>query len=99
MLEIADPYYFAILSHSGSRGMGAEIARHYTRIAKDICHLPKGAINLSWLDLDTEEGQEYWLAMNLAGDYASANHEQIHLKFRNRMQRTKRKERVIAEVG
>ncbi len=73
--------YFAMLSHSGSRGMGAEIARHYTRIAKDICQLPKGFTELSWLNLDTEEGQEYWLAMNLAGDYSAANHEQIHYRF------------------
>jgi tRNA-splicing ligase RtcB len=29
-------------------------------------------------NLNTEAGQEYWLAMNLAGDYASANHQQIH---------------------
>jgi RNA-splicing ligase RtcB len=28
--------------------------------------------------LNTEAGQEYWFAMNLAGDYASANHHQIH---------------------
>ncbi|MFC2152906.1 RtcB family protein [Bacteroidota bacterium] len=73
--------YFAVLSHSGSRGMGAEIARHYTRIAKDICKLPKGFTELSWLNLDKEEGQEYWLAMNLAGDYSAANHEQIHQRF------------------
>jgi len=73
--------YFAVLSHSGSRGMGAEIARHYTRIAKDICQLPKGATNLSWLSLDTQEGQEYWQAMNLAGDYSAANHEQIHQRI------------------
>jgi len=74
-------FYFAVLSHSGSRGMGAEIARHYTRIAKDICQLPKGATTLSWLNLDTQEGQEYWQAMNLAGDYSAANHEQIHQRI------------------
>ncbi|MDY6801616.1 MAG: RtcB family protein [Bacteroidota bacterium] len=73
--------YFAVLSHSGSRGMGAEIARHYMRIAKDICHLPKGATTLSWLNLDFQEGQEYWQAMNLAGDYSAANHEQIHQRI------------------
>ncbi len=73
--------YFAILSHSGSRGMGAEIAKYYTKIAKDLCHLPKGATNLSWLNLNSEEGQEYWLAMTLAGDYSAANHEQIHLRL------------------
>lgn len=70
--------YLAVLSHSGSRGLGAEIARHYTRVAKQICHLPGEASSLAWLDLNTEAGQEYWLAMNLAGDYASANHHQIH---------------------
>ncbi|HKL09218.1 MAG TPA: RtcB family protein, partial [Bacteroidales bacterium] len=73
--------YFAVLSHSGSRGIGAEIARHYTRIAKDICQLPKGATNLSWLKLDTQEGLEYWQSMNLAGDYSAANHEQIHQRI------------------
>jgi tRNA-splicing ligase RtcB len=33
---------------------------------------------LGWLPLDTEAGQEYWLAMNLMGQYASANHAVIH---------------------
>lgn len=70
--------YLAVLSHSGSRGLGAEIARHYTRVAKQVCLLPGEAASLAWLDLNTEAGQEYWLAMNLAGDYASANHHQIH---------------------
>lgn len=70
--------YLAALSHSGSRGLGATIARHYTQLAKQLCHLPAEASNLAWLDLNTEAGQEYWMAMNLAGDYASANHEQIH---------------------
>lgn len=70
--------YLATLSHSGSRGLGAEIARHYTRLAKAICQLPGEAANLAWLDLNSEAGQEYWMAMNLAGDYASANHQHIH---------------------
>jgi tRNA-splicing ligase RtcB (3'-phosphate/5'-hydroxy nucleic acid ligase) len=70
--------YLALLSHSGSRGLGAEIARHYTRVAKQVCLLPGEASSLAWLDLDSEAGQEYWLAMNLAGEYASANHHQIH---------------------
>lgn len=73
--------YVGLLSHSGSRNFGACIAQHYTQIAKSKCNLPKGAINLAWLDLDTEEGQEYWQAMNLAGDYAKANHEIIHKKI------------------
>ncbi len=70
--------YLAVLSHSGSRGFGANIARHYTKLAMETCKLPQEARHLAWLDLDSELGQEYWLAMNLAGDYASACHHQIH---------------------
>src|SRR5688572_5441338 len=76
--NVAPGQYVAVLSHSGSRGLGANIARHYTKIAMDVCKLPHEAKHLAWLDLNTEAGQEYWLAMNLAGDYASACHHQIH---------------------
>ena len=34
--------------------------------------------HLGWLDMNKEDGQEYWLSMNLAGDYAKACHDQIH---------------------
>ncbi len=75
---LARGQYLALLSHSGSRGFGATIAGHYTKLAMEQCKLPQEAKHLAWLDLDTEAGQEYWLAMNLAGDYASACHHQIH---------------------
>lgn len=31
--------YVGLLSHSGSRGLGANIAQHYTRLAKELCKL------------------------------------------------------------
>ncbi len=73
--------YLGILSHSGSRALGAEIARYYTRVAIDQCPLPKEAQHLAWLDLDTHLGLEYWTAMNLAGEYASACHSDIHRRL------------------
>jgi tRNA-splicing ligase RtcB (3'-phosphate/5'-hydroxy nucleic acid ligase) len=76
--NLAPGQYVALLSHSGSRGLGAGIARHYTKVAMEHCQLPPEARHLAWLDLDTNAGAEYWLAMNLAGDYASACHHQIH---------------------
>ncbi len=81
--NLAPGQYMAVLSHSGSRGLGANMAGHYTKIAMDVCKLPREAKHLAWLDLDTEAGQEYWLAMNLAGDYASACHHQIHERMAN----------------
>ncbi|MEO9803412.1 MAG: RtcB family protein [Reichenbachiella sp.] len=77
-LGMPEGNYLGLLSHSGSRGFGAAIARHYTDVAKNQCLLPRQAQHFAWLDMNSEEGQEYWLSMNLAGDYAKACHDQIH---------------------
>jgi tRNA-splicing ligase RtcB (3'-phosphate/5'-hydroxy nucleic acid ligase) len=81
LLNVPEGRYLALLTHSGSRGLGASIAGHYTKLAKQICKLEGDAAHLAYLDMDSEEGREYWLAMNLAGDYASACHEVIHQKM------------------
>jgi tRNA-splicing ligase RtcB (3'-phosphate/5'-hydroxy nucleic acid ligase) len=71
--------YLALLSHSGSRGTGAQIAAHYSKVAKQAHpDLPPELANLAWLDLSSEAGQEYWAAMELMGQYAAANHALIH---------------------
>ncbi|MEN9640175.1 MAG: hypothetical protein RLZZ262_2044 [Bacteroidota bacterium] len=70
--------YIGLLSHSGSRGMGAAIAGMYTKLASQKCKLPRELQSLAWLSMDSAEGQEYWLSMNLAGDYATACHDVIH---------------------
>jgi len=80
--------YLGLLSHSGSRGLGANIAREYTQIAMQQCRLPKEAKHLAWLDLNTQAGHEYWVAMNLAGDYASACHDHIHRRMANALRLT-----------
>ena len=80
-LKIPKGKYIGLLSHSGSRALGANIANYFTKIAKQKRFLPKEAANLSWLMLDEEEGIQYWKAMNLAGDYASACHHVIHEKI------------------
>lgn len=71
--------YVALLSHSGSRGTGAAVCDTYSAIARN--KLPRKHQDfgrLAWLELDSQEGQEYWAAMNLMGDYAAANHDVIH---------------------
>jgi tRNA-splicing ligase RtcB (3'-phosphate/5'-hydroxy nucleic acid ligase) len=79
--------YIGLLSHSGSRALGANIANYYTKLAISKRRLPQDAKNLAWLTLDEEEGMEYWLAMNLAGDYASACHHVIHAKIAKQLGR------------
>jgi tRNA-splicing ligase RtcB len=74
--------YLALLSHSGSRGAGAQVADHYSRLARDLHpELPPELKYLAWLDMDSEPGQEYFAAMNLMGNYAAANHAMIHQKI------------------
>jgi tRNA-splicing ligase RtcB len=71
--------YVALLSHSGSRGTGAAVCNHYSKIALSrLPDLPRELKRLAWLSLDSPEGQEYWAAMELMGRYAAANHALIH---------------------
>src|SRR6187455_3728897 len=87
VLGVEPGNYVGLLSHSGSRALGANIANHYTKIAISKRRLPQEAKNLAWLSLDEEEGIEYWNAMNLAGDYASACHHVIHEKIAKQLGR------------
>jgi tRNA-splicing ligase RtcB (3'-phosphate/5'-hydroxy nucleic acid ligase) len=71
--------YLALLSHSGSRSVGFKIADCYSKLAMEKHPDLDGSVrHLAWLSLDSEEGQEYWLSMELAGRFASANHYVIH---------------------
>lgn len=71
--------YVALLSHSGSRGSGAQVCTYYSKAARNRHRMLAPHLqHLAWLDLDTEAGQEYWAAMNLMGEYAAANHACIH---------------------
>ncbi|MCI4668158.1 MAG: RtcB family protein [Bacteroidia bacterium] len=87
LVDITDPdnewdlplgTYVGLLSHSGSRALGAGIANHYTKVAMSRTRLARVAKHLAWLDMGSEAGMEYWAAMNLAGDYSSACHRHIH---------------------
>ena len=76
--NLSEGKYVGILSHSGSRGLGAAIADYYTTIAKETCRLPRQAGPFAWLSLKSDAGQEYWKCMEIAGEYSAINHECIH---------------------
>ena len=76
----------AIMTHSGSRGVGYKIASHYIQLAKQetqqaVGGVPKG---YEWLSMNRDSGREYFRAMSLMGDFAHANHEIIHDEFLSR---------------
>ncbi|MCX7952416.1 MAG: RtcB family protein [Deltaproteobacteria bacterium] len=72
--------FLGLVSHSGSRGFGAKVCQYYSNMAKRVNPKSKEAQHLSWLNIPGE-GEEYWTAMSLAGDYASANHFLIHRRI------------------
>jgi tRNA-splicing ligase RtcB len=79
MFGLEPGIYLALLSHSGSRGVGAKIADRYSKLAREKHpDLDASVKYLAWLSLDSEDGQEYWISMELAGRFASANHNIIH---------------------
>src|SRR5215216_1961422 len=79
LLGLQPGEYLALLSHSGSRSVGFKIADYYSKLARGkYPNLEQTIRQLAWLSLDSEEGQEYWLSMELAGKFASANHYVIH---------------------
>jgi tRNA-splicing ligase RtcB len=78
-LSLEPGEYLALLSHSGSRGTGAQVCDFYSKRAMARHEqLPKEMSRLAWLSLAEADGQEYWAAMSLMGHYAAANHALIH---------------------
>jgi len=76
---LAQGVYLALLSHSGSRGAGALVCEHYSKLARTLRpDLPQELQHLAWLEIDSPVGREYWQAMQLMGLYAAANHALIH---------------------
>ncbi|AGW12860.1 putative cytoplasmic protein RtcB [Megalodesulfovibrio gigas DSM 1382 = ATCC 19364] len=74
--------YSALLSHSGSRGVGGAVAQHYSRLARTLLPgLPNRLRHLAWFELGSAEGREYWAAMELMGRYSEANHQLIHRRI------------------
>ena len=69
-LGLSAGVYCALLSHSGSRGTGGQVATHYSKLAMSLHpELPRELVRLAWLDMNSDAGQEYWRAMQLMGKY------------------------------
>lgn len=86
-LDVEQGNYVALLSHSGSRGMGEHIANHYSQLARRLHpQLSDELAHLAWLDMNSEPGLEYWNAMELMGSYAAAHHELIHTHISQRLE-------------
>ena len=73
----SDVYHLGLMTHFGSRNVGARIANTFTKEAYKISELPKGIKGIP-LDLDTDLGSDYWDLMEWAGEFAEAGHRELH---------------------
>lgn len=69
-----------MITHHGSRGVGARLFDKGMKIAerfrKEIS--PDTLKQNAWIPFDTEEGENYWNALQVIRSWTKANHEVIH---------------------
>lgn len=76
--------YLVLVTHHGSRGLGANLYARGLKAAKKHVHaLAAGGEEeipdaLAWLDPETEVGRDYWEALQYVRRWTRANHECIH---------------------
>lgn len=81
-LEV-DKTYRVLVTHHGSRGLGAQVYKRGLKVAIDQTNkiaenIPK---NAAWIDTRTEVGKEYINALEFVSDWTMANHEVIHTRY------------------
>jgi tRNA-splicing ligase RtcB (3'-phosphate/5'-hydroxy nucleic acid ligase) len=79
-LESGDGPWKVLVTHHGSRGLGAHVFKRGLKAAEKhtakVAHaIPEAAC---WLDADSEEGRNYWEALQYVGRWTEANHQCIH---------------------
>lgn len=80
---VAGEAYTVLVTHHGSRALGAEVYKRGKRAAiagtkRKAKGIPDSA---AWLDMDTGEGRDYWEALQYISRWTRANHEVIHNGF------------------
>lgn len=70
----------AIVTHHGSRGVGALIYKRGMALAKKHTAIvsPRTPDKAAWLDADSQEGQDYWEALQIARRWTKFNHFLLH---------------------
>jgi len=76
-----------IMVHSGSRNLGKQICNHYNQIAKTMNETWFSQVptdwGLSFLPLESSEGQEYKQSMDFALEFARENRRMMMEKIKN----------------
>lgn len=69
-----------MVTHHGSRGFGANLYAHGKKVAEQFRKKlsPTTSEKNAWIPFDTNEGVEYWNALQLVREWTKLNHSTIH---------------------
>ncbi len=69
-----------LITHFGSRGFGAKLYKEGLKVAerfrKEIS--PQTSPKNAWIPFETEEGKNYWEALQIIREWTKLNHQTIH---------------------
>lgn len=70
----------AIVTHHGSRAVGAQLYRRGMQIARKHTAIvsPKTPAGAAWIDANSDEGRAYWDALQIVRDWTKINHFTLH---------------------
>ncbi len=79
-IQKGDDGFIWIMIHSGSRNLGFKVAKHYNKVAQDLCKMwysdipeYKGEDGLAFLPIGTKEASGYLREMSYCLDFAYTN--------------------------
>jgi len=101
-IEKGSDEHIWLMVHSGSRNFGYKIAEHYNNIAKELnkkLKLVPPKQDLDGLYIDSQEGQEYFQAMNYALEFAAENRRQLLRDFYNIFKEETGSNKILKEVS
>ncbi len=95
-IERREGEFNVLVTHHGSRGLGADVYKRGRIAAQRWCRenardIPDAAV---WLPYDSGEGRDYWDALQYISRWTRENHAQIHAAFLRRIG-----ERALVQVG
>ena len=78
--------FHVLVTHHGSRGLGAELYKRGQAAARRWCdQIAQGVPDAAcWLPADTDEGREYWEALQYIARWTRENHAVLHDAFLRR---------------
>jgi RNA-splicing ligase RtcB len=85
-----------LVTHHGSRGLGADVYKRGQKAARAWCDenakdIPDSAV---WLPYDSPDGRAYWDALQYVSRWTRENHAQIHGAFLRRIG-----QRALVQIG